>query len=307
MIYGLDIGGTKVELAIFDNELNREKSWRVATPKQVYSEFLATISEMIQEADKIVGALGSVGIGLPGFIDQQGCAVTANIPCINGQPLSIDLSHRISRKVSFENDVNTFILSEVNGGAASESKHALGVVLGTGVAGGLCINGELYYGKQNIAGEYGHMPLPGILLQRHKFPLRQCSCRIWGCIEQYLAGPGLLWMCSHFGGEYDSIPSLIQAVRDNDAKALKIFAAYIDCLGCFFAQLTLIFDPDVIVIGGGLSNISEIYQQLPHAINNYLFDGVVPPAIVPPKFGDSSGVRGAALIGQQARLYTARE
>lgn len=300
MMYGLDIGGTKMELAIFDDQLNLETSWRVPTPKQDYQEFLGAIKAMVDEADRKTGQQGSVGIGLPGFVDSRGCGVVANIACINGKPLAEDVSQQLSRPVGFANDAKAFVLSEANGGGADGAKHALGVVLGTGVAGGLCINGELYQGKQNIAGEFGHIPLSVTLQQRYNLPMRQCGCGEQGCMEQYLAGPGLLWMVSHFGGDYASVPELMEGVRAKEAKAVEIFGAYIDCLGSFIARLTLVFDPDVIVLGGGLSNVPEIYQQLPTAIPDYLFAGVLPPPVVAPKFGDSSGVRGAALLGRQA-------
>lgn len=322
MMYGLDIGGTKTELAIFDQELRLLTSWRIATPQESYPQFLQTIIGMVEEADRQSAGLlansaesqghngeqqdaaaqGSVGIGIAGFVDQQGCGVAANIPCINGQPFARDVPKRLGRPVGFENDVKAFVLSESQGGAAAGVKHALGIVLGTGLAGGLCIDGQIYYGRQNIAGEYGHIQLSAILQQRYQFPLLQCGCGALGCVESYLSGPGLLWMCSHFGGNYLSVPKLIQGVQAKETKAQEIFTAYIDCLGSYFSKLILLFDPDVIVLGGGLSNIAEIYQLLPEAISCYLFAGANPPPVVPPRFGASSGVRGAALLGQQAML-----
>lgn len=302
MLYGIDIGGTKIELAIFDDHLNLVTSWRMPTPKQDYQQFLSVINKMVKEADDQTGQQGSVGVGFPGIIDKDGCAISANIPCINGQLIVKDTLNILGRPVGFENDVKAFVLSEVNDGAAAGKKNALGVVLGTGVAGGLCIDGQLYSSKQGVACEFGHVPLPAILQQRYQFPLRQCGCGLVGCVEQYLAGPGLLWMCSHFEAKYGSVPALIQGVQSNESKALEVMNAYIDCLACFFAQLTLMYDPDIIVLGGGLSNIAEIYPPLPSAMKQYLFAGVNPPDIVPPAFGDSSGVRGGAIRGQQAAL-----
>ena len=300
MMYGVDVGGTKIEVAIFDNNLERLESWRVATPKQDYQAFLTAIVDMVREADQKTGTTGSVGIGCPGFVDQQGYAVAANISCINGQPLMADITQSLGRPVAFENDVKAFVLSEANGGAADGAQQVLGIVLGTGVSGGQCIDGQLYYGKQHIAGEYGHIPLPAILQQRYKLPIRRCGCGSnKGCVEQYLSGPGLLWMCTHFGQPYASVPELIEGLRNNEQGAHTIFNAYVDCLGSYFAQLTLMFDPDVIVLGGGISNITELYQQLPDAVAAYLFKGVSVPVIVPPKFGDSSGVRGAAILGHR--------
>ena len=298
MMYGLDIGGTKIELAIFDGQLNLKDSWRIATPKNDYQVFLNVVSDMIKRADVKTGVVGSVGIGLPGFVNNAGFAVSANVPCINGKPVVKDLMGIISRPVVFQNDINVFAVSEANGGAGNGSKHTLGVILGTGLGSGLCVSGELYLGKKALARESGHIPLPAFLQRRYSFPVRQCGCGLEDCVEQYLAGPGLLWMSSFFGGEYSSVAEFMVGVRDGEAAAEKTFTAYIDCLGSHLAQLTLMFDPEMIVLGGGLSNIPELYSNLPDSINRYLFDGVTAPNVVPPKFGDSSGVRGAAIIGR---------
>lgn len=302
MLYGIDIGGTKIELSVFDDQLHLVDSWRVSTPKQDYQKFLSVITTMIQQADQKTGVTGSVGIGLPGFIDSDGKTTSANIPCINGQPLLVDIQCLLDRPVGFENDVNAFALSEVNGGAASGYRHALGVVLGTGVAGGLCVDGILYRGRQGIASEFGHIPLSAELQQRYNLPLRECGCGGAGCVELYLAGPGLQWLCGHFESGYTSVETLVEGLGNGEPPAEQVFTAYIDCLGNYFAQLTLMFDPDIIVLGGGLSNIKAIYQRLPEAIARYLFVGITPPPVMAPQFGDSSGVRGAALLGQQAMI-----
>ncbi len=298
MHYGLDIGGTKIELAIFNVHFERIDCWRAATPTQDYREFLRTLTDMVIAADEKTQTRGSVGIGLPGIVDQQGRLVSANIPAINGQPFSTDIVKRLKRPVALENDVKAFVLSEVNGGVADGVRHALGLVLGTGVAGGLCIDGKIYRGRQNAAGEYGHIPLPAILQQRYRLPLRQCACGLRSCMEQYLAGAGLLCLGTHLGGDYASVQALAQARQAGDAKAVEIFSAYVDCLGCYLAQLTLLYDPDMIVLGGGLSNISELYPSLPAAMQAYLFEGIEAPTVVAASFGDSSGVRGAAILGQ---------
>lgn len=300
MHYGLDIGGTKIELAAFDHDLNPLDSWRVKTPKQNYKKFLSVISEMVKETDDKYGTLGTVGIGLPGVLDQNGQMLSANIPCLNQQFLLKDLTELLSRNVEFENDANTLVLSESMGGAGEGADILLGVILGTGVAGGLSIDGELYKSKRNLACEFGHIPLASVSQQRYDFPLRPCGCGLTACADLYLSGPGLLWMSSHFEADYSSVPELVSAVLKGESRAETVFSAYIDCLACYFAALTLMYDPDVIVIGGGLSNIDLIFQRLPEAMSSYLFVNVAPPAIYPPKFGDSSGVRGAALQGRVA-------
>lgn len=302
MLYGLDIGGTKIELAVFDDQLELQNTWRAKTPVNDYPAFLEAIAGLLVRADDSTGGRGSLGIGSPVTIDAHGCATSANIPCVNGHKLITDITARVQRAITFENDSKMFALSEANGGAGSDARYCLGVILGTGLAGGLCIDGELFYGRQKVAGEFGHIPLAATMQHRYGLPLRECGCGLTGCVEQYLAGPGLLALSDHFGGNFSSIGNLLAALREGDSNAETIFDAYIDCLACYFAQLTLVYDPEVIVLGGGLSNISEIYQRVPCKIVDYLFTGVEPPQILPPRYGDSSGVRGAALSGQRAAM-----
>ena len=299
MMFGLDIGGTKMELAIFNERLERQDAWREATPKSNYQEFVATIAGMVAEADRKAGKRSSIGIGMPGFVDAKGYGVAANLPCINGKPLNLDIPERLGRPVAFENDVKAFILSEVEGGAAAGAERAIGIVLGTGLAAGLCINGELYRGRQNVAGEYGHIPLSAVVRQRYGLPLRACGCGLTACVERYLAGSGLTWLCEYTGSGYRDIATMLDGLRAGEERAEKVFSLYMDCLASFFAELTLILDPDVIVLGGGLSNVPEIYERVIPAMTRYLFNGVTAPGIVRPHFGDSSGVRGAALLGHR--------
>ena len=299
MIYGLDIGGTKIELAIFDRQLKLQDCRRRPTPTRDYPQFLDAVAGMVQEADQKTGARGSVGIGLCGFLDSRGRAVTANIACINGRRVAEDLAARLGRPAHIENDVNAFTCSEVAGGAAAGVKYALGLVIGTGLAGGLCLDGRLYLGRQKAALECGHIALPAVLQQRHKLPLRQCGCGGWGCAEIWLSGPGLLRLGGLRGADYGDTEGLMAAVREGKAPALEAFSAWMQCLGGFFAQLVLLYDPDIIVLGGGLSGLPEIYQQIEAAMRPWLLGSLTAPAIVPPRFGDSSGVRGAALIGQR--------
>lgn len=302
MIYGVDIGGTKIELAIFDAQYRQQTAWREATPKHDYQEFLQRIVNMVGEADQKTGVPGSIGIGLPCVFDDQGYALAAGIPCINGRPVLSDISEALSRPVSFQNDVKAFVFSEANGGAAEGHRHVLGVVLGTGVGGGLCVGGKIHQSRQNVACEYGHVPLSAKLQNRYNLPLWPCGCGLKGCFNEYISGPGLQRMCGHFGGHYKNAQDLMVGVRAGDTKANEIFNAYIDCLGAFVSMLTLMYDPDMIVLGGGLSNIDEIYQRLPDAAAEYQISGVIPPPVVPPMYGDSSGVRGVAMLGYQAVL-----
>lgn len=306
MYYGIDVGGTKIELAIFNAQLDIVCSWRESTPVESYDDFLTLIESMVAKADALSGVKGTVGIGFPGIIDSTNCAVSANVSCMNGRTVVEDTLKRLGRKVAFENDVKAFVFSEVNKGTLYGSQHQknrqniLGIVLGTGIAGGLCINGEMYVSRQGVSCEFGHIPLPAILQQRYNFPLRKCGCGLESCMEQYLAGPGLEWMCSHFDAPYHSVHALIDGLHKGEKAAHRTFDNYIDCLGCYFANLTMMYDPDLVVLGGGLSNIDEIYTRLPSAIKQYLLNGVKAPPVIGPQFGDSSGVRGAAIIGFNA-------
>lgn len=297
---GLDVGGTKIELAIFDDEFELVDSWRTPTPKNSYEEFLRTVADMVATADDKLGAIQSVGIGIPGFVDKDGRSVSANVPCLTGRYLHADLPERLDRLVGIDSDTRNFVYSEANGGAGHDSRYVLGIILGTGVSGNFSVDGNLWRGANAMAGEVGHIALPASSQQKYNLPLRHCGCGIVGCVEPYLAGPGLLWMSHHFGGDFRSVAHMMECFRSSDPIAQRVFSTYIDCLGTYFVQLTHIFDPDVIVLGGGLSKIPEIFENLPSKILEHLIPGFAVPPVVKPRFGDSSGVRGAAMIGRIA-------
>ncbi len=300
--YGLDIGGTKIEIGIFDSSLNLIDSWRVSTPTQDYQEFLNTIAALISEADKRSGQQASVGIGMPGIIDSNSLVKSANVSCATGKPLVSDLKNILKRSVVVANDCQLFALSESCGGAGDKLPIVYGAVIGTGAGGGLCIDGHLYKSKNNIAGEYGHLPASGTLLQKYNLPLRQCGCGLVGCIENYIAGPGLGWLYQYFGGGTDCTVTFVKDLRNENLIAIHTFKCYMDFLGSSFSTLVLSYDPDMIVVGGGLSQIDEIIDALPDAINKHLFKGIKSPIISRAVFGDSSGVRGAAILGKNHDL-----
>ena len=299
MHIGLDVGGTKIELAVFDQNLAEVSAWREPTPVDDYDLFVKTIADMVAEAEKDSETEGSVGISLPGMIDQTGIKWSPNIPCLNNKSVVADLEAVIGRRIGVGNDARNLALSEANGGAADGAKRVFGIILGTGIGGGLCINGEVYLGANNLAGEWGHTPLPAILQQRYDLPLRPCGCGATGCIEQYFSGPGLAWLYEHFTGRQNDVPALTNDMRDGDKDANKVFDAYIDGLATCMSQLFIYYDPDVIVLGGGLSNIPELYSRLPDAFPDVPYAGKKIPKVLPAKFGDSSGVRGAAILGRR--------
>lgn len=297
--YGLDIGGTKIEIGLFDDEMKMIDSWRVPTPTEHYHEFLNTITALINEADKRTGQQGSIGIGMPGIIDKNKRVKAANIGCATGKLLVEDLEQILGRNVTVANDCRLFALSESNQGAGSNLPIVYGAIIGTGAGGGLCIDGQLYKSTNNIAGEYGHLPASGALLHKYNIKPRQCGCGLVGCSETYIAGPGLGWLYQHFGGKSNNTTTFVTDLRDNNPIAVKTFECYMEFLGSAFSTLVLSYDPDMIVVGGGLSKIDEIIDALPAAINKNLFTGIESPIISRAMFGDSSGVRGAAILGSQ--------
>jgi N-acetylglucosamine kinase len=254
---------------------------------------------MVAEAEKQSLTEGSVGISLPGMIGRAGIKSFPNIPCLGNKPVVADLEAAIGRRIGVGNDARNLTLSEANGGAADGVKRVFGIILGTGIGGGLCIDGEVYLGANKLAGEWGHMLLPAVLQQRYDLPLRQCGCGATGCIEQYFSGPGLAWLYEHFTGQKKDVPALTDDMRNGDKDAMTVFDAYIDGLATCMSQLFIYYDPDVIVLGGGLSNIPELYSRLPDAFPEAPYAGKKIPRVLPAKFGDSSGVRGAAILGQR--------
>ncbi|KGJ88680.1 ROK family protein [Thalassotalea sp. ND16A] len=297
--YGLDIGGTKIEIGIFNSELTMLESWRIETPTQNYDEFLDAIHGLIKQADELSGQRGSIGIGMPGIIDNENKVKSANVPCATGKFIVQDLQKRVGREISIANDCRLFALSESYGGAGDNQPVVYGAIIGTGAGGGLCINGKLLQTANNIAGEYGHIAASGKLLQQYNLPVRDCGCGLRGCIESYIAGPGLGWLYKFFGASTESTTEFVEQLRKENPIAQKTFDCYMDLLGSSFASLVLYYDPNAIVVGGGLSKIDEIIQALPKAIEQHLFKGVTSPLIKRAVFGDASGVRGAAILGKQ--------
>lgn len=302
MIYGIDIGGTKIAISVFDNELIEQDSWRVKTPAQDYHELLKSISNMIETADKRYNEPGIVGLGMAGIRDTNNLSITSNIPAVNGKDIAADLGKSVNRKVTIENDCRCFALSEATGGAAKSYSSMYGAIIGTGAAGGFVLNGKLLEDTQGIAGEYGHIQLPAFLQQKYDLELRTCGCGLPSCYEGYISGPGLIFLHNHFDGQHKEVPELVKAWRKNDKIAMKTMSCFFDILGACFANLILTYDPKVIVLGGGISLIDEVTGQLPNNIEKHLFKGVSSPPVIKAKFGDASGARGAAILAMRQNL-----
>ena len=303
-MYGVDVGGTKAEFAVFDDDLNRARTRRMATPTRDYDTFLHAIRTVVTDADEHFGAVDSIGVGVPGIVDRRGRSFAVNVPCLNGRNVETDLSRTLRRTVSVVNDGRAFALSEAHGGAARGHRRVIGAILGTGAFGGYCIDGRLQAGRDGAAGEWGHLPIAATVRERHGLPLYVCGCGSVGCMECYVSGPGLSRIHEHLGGPRRSAREVVARMRAGEATCARAFDIWIDCVASCFAQLVLHINPDIIVVGGGLSRVGELFERLPAVLSDYLFGSIEPPDIVPARFGDASGVRGAAIIAAQRRGWT---
>jgi len=292
---GIDLGGTKIELIALDRAGNECWRQRIATPQGDYVGTIEAIVGLVGSAETALGGRGRVGIGTPGAISPvTGRLRNSNSTCLNGQPLREDLEARLQRPVRIANDANCFALSEATDGAAAGAECVFGVILGTGVGGGVVVRGSVLTGPNAIAGEWGHNPLPWP--QADEIPGPACYCGKSGCIETWLSGPGLAADHQRVTGHALNAEVIAARAVAGDAACMETMHRYTDRLARSLAQVINIFDPDCIVLGGGLSNLSCVYEQVPALLGRYVFSDCVRTPVVPPRFGDSSGVRGAAWL-----------
>ncbi len=288
---GVDLGGTKIEVVALQGSavLWRE---RMPTPRDDYGRIVDTIAGLVRQAEGALGARGSVGIGTPGSPSPKtGQMRNSNTAVLNGRPLRADLEAALGRPVRLANDANCFTLSEAADGAARGADVVFGVILGTGVGGGIVVHGRLLEGANGVAGEWGHNPLPWPSAEEGQGP--KCYCGRRGCIETYLSGTGVA--AEHMRLHGESITAAALAGRD-DVHAEQAWARYEDRLARSLATVINALDPDVIVLGGGVSNLQRLYDHVPAKLPAYVFSDVVRTRIVPAEHGDSSGVRGAAWL-----------
>jgi fructokinase len=280
---GIDLGGTKIEALALDATGREVIRKRIPSPRGDYAATISAISSLVSELGE-----GSVGIGIPGALSQvTGLVKNANSTWLIGQPLKEDLEKALGRPVRLENDANCFALSEATDGAGKGAAVVFGVILGTGVGGGIVVNGKVLSGANAIAGEWGHNPLP--LPSAQDLPLPDCYCGRAGCIETYLSGPGLARDHELRTGRRLP-PDEIVALGDQS------LGRYVERLARALASVINLLDPDVIVLGGGMSKVGSLYTEVPRLWGRYVFSDHVATRLAPPAHGDSSGVRGAAWL-----------
>jgi fructokinase len=290
---GIDLGGTKIEgLALVGSE--ERFRHRVSTPRD-YEGSLEAIEAMIALIEETVGERGTVGIGIPGTVSPRtGIVKNANSTWLIGKPLERALERRLARRVRLMNDANCFALSEATDGAGAGFDSVFGVILGTGVGGGISIGRRVHVGANLIGGEWGHNPLPWPELS--ELPGPSCYCGRRGCIETWLSGPGMERDHRAQTGESRSTHEIVKAAASGDANAKATIARYHDRLGRGLASIVNVLDPDVIVLGGGMSNLPGLDEAAAAAMRPYVFSDTVETEVRRNMHGDSSGVRGAAWL-----------
>jgi fructokinase len=292
---GVDLGGTKIEAAAIDRRGAVHARCRIATPSGDYTGTIAAVVGLVRRIEAELGAQMTVGIGIPGTLAARtGLVKNANSTWLIGRPLGRDLEAALGRPVRLANDANCFALSEASDGAAAGCESVFGVILGTGVGGGVVVGGKIVAGANAIAGEWGHNPLPWP--RADELPGPRCYCGRLGCIETFLSGPGLAADHQrHGGGALDGARIVAGAVA-GDAACRETLDRHADRLARALASIINVLDPDAIVLGGGLSAIADLYQAVPRLWLPYVFSDDVVTRLLPPRHGDSSGVRGAAWL-----------
>ncbi|MGH8761561.1 MAG: ROK family protein [Burkholderiales bacterium] len=295
MRLGIDLGGSKIELIAFDAAGRERLRRRVPTPSNDYRATLAAIYDLVVQSERELGTGGSVGIGTPGSLSRAtGRLRNSNSVCLNGQMIVQDLEASLGRPVRIANDANCFALSEATDGAAAGAEVVFGVILGTGVGAGIVVHGRALDGPNGIAGEWGHNSLPWP--QPGELPGSQCYCGKSGCIETFVSGPGLANDHRLFTGTALTADAIVVGAANGDAACQSTLARYEERLARALAHVINVLDPDVIVLGGGLSNLDRLYENLPRLWSRYVFSDRVDTRLARNVHGDSSGVRGAAWL-----------
>ena len=299
MRIGVDLGGTKIEAVALDRDGQERGRRRVPTPRGRYGATLAAITTLVEGLERESGEPARVGIGMPGALSPAtGLVKNANSVWLNGRPLRQDLERLLHRPLRFANDANCFALSEARDGAGEGAPVVFGVILGTGTGGGVVVHGRVLGGPNAVAGEWGHNPLPWP--RPGEWPGAACYCGRTGCVETFLSGPGVSRDHREATGEELDATTIAARAADGDAACEATLARYEERLARALATVVNLLDPDVIVLGGGLSNLTRLYAGVPERWGAWVFSDRVDTALRPPKHGDSSGVRGAAWLWDAA-------
>jgi fructokinase len=295
MRLGIDIGGTKIEAAALDADGAIQLRRRVPTPAGDYPGIIATVTVLVTDIEAELGPAESIGIGIPGMLSPAtGLVKNANSTCLIGRPFDRDLAAALGRPVRLGNDANCFSLSEAVDGAAQDARVVFGVILGTGVGGGVVVDGKVLTGPNAIAGEWGHSPLPWP--RDDERPGAPCYCGKHGCTETFLNGAGLSRAYEALSGRPEEASAIAARAESGEAAARAALDRYVDRLARALATVINLLDPEIIVLGGGLGQIAALYREVPARWGDYVFSDSVVTKLVPPRWGDSSGVRGAAWL-----------
>lgn len=296
---GIDLGGTKIEIIALDGQGQTRLRRRVPTPQGDYEATLDAITGLVESAERELGARGTVGVGTPGALSPAtGLIKNANSTCLIGHPLDRDLSERLGRPVRVANDANCFALSEASDGAGAGAEVVFGVIIGTGTGAGIVVHGRVLTGPNAIAGEWGHNPLPWAADDERPGPA--CYCGRQGCMETWVSGPGLQRDHARVAGESLDARDIASRAMTGDAACRDSLERYAGRLARGLAHVINVLDPDVIVLGGGMSNIDYLYRRVPELWGEWVFSDTVNTRLLAPVHGDSSGVRGAAWLGREA-------
>jgi fructokinase len=290
---GIDLGGTKIEIVVLAPDGGEALRHRVPTPPGGYPATLQAIAQLVRDTEAKLGITGTVGVGIPGVISPAtGLVKNANSTTLNGHKFDQDIGALLDREVRVENDANCFTLSEAADGAGAGHRLVFGIILGTGVGGGIAVDGRVHRGPHGVAGEWGHNPLPWQLPDEYPGP--HCWCGLHGCLETFVSGPALARDCD--GPDAHDASALPTRAAAGDVRAREALARHTDRLARALAQVINLLDPDAIVLGGGLSNMEHLYTELPRLLPRHVFSDVVATPILQNRHGDSSGVRGAAWL-----------
>ena len=292
---GIDLGGTKIETVAMDEHGSFLVKRRISTPRNDYAATLQAIADLVESIEEELAETASVGIGMPGSISTAtGLVKNANSTWLNGKCFREDLTAMLARQLRFENDANCFALSEARDGAAKGARLVFGVIIGTGTGGGIVLDGSIWQGPHAIAGEWGHNPLPAP--HGDELPGPDCYCGRSGCIETFISGTGLSRDYKNATGKQVDAVEIADLAQVGDTNALQSLKRYEDRLARGLASVINLLDPEVIVLGGGMSNIKQLYTSVPLIWERYIFSDTIETQLVAPTHGDSSGVRGAAWL-----------